>query len=167
MSPPTDASATEPQWLDATQLEHWKSLIALVMTLPSALDAQLRREAGLNSFEYHVLAHLSDAPDHTRTLSDLAVLSEGSISRISHAVDRLERAGRLQRRSCASGRNRAEAVLTPAGWEVLQQAAIGHVTEARRLVIDRLSPEHLAALGEAAAIIVAATRGEYEVSTAR
>ena len=39
--------------------------MAMLMTLPTALDAQLKRDAGLNSFEYHVLAALSDAPDHS------------------------------------------------------------------------------------------------------
>lgn len=165
-APQAEADQTEARWLDATELTHWKSLIALVMTLPPALDAQLRRDAGLNSFEYHVLAYLSEAPGRAMALSDLAELAEGSISRISHAVDRLERAGVVQRRSCTRGRSRAEAVLTAAGWELLQQAAVGHVHEARRLVVDRLSADQLAALGEAAGIIVAATRGDCAPGTA-
>ena len=48
-------SDTTP-WLDEDQLRDWKSLVALVMTLPAELDAQLKRDTGLNMFEYHVLA---------------------------------------------------------------------------------------------------------------
>ena len=40
-----------PQWLTAEQLENWQAVVALLMTLPGALDAQLKREAGINTFE--------------------------------------------------------------------------------------------------------------------
>lgn len=142
-------------WLSDDQLVDWKSLVALVMTLPPALDAQLKREAGLNSFEYHVLAALSEAPDRWLLMSDLAGLAQGSPSRLSHAVGRLEEAGWVVRRSCPGAGRRVEAHLTDAGRDKIEDVAPGHVREARRLVVDVLTPEQLAALGEAARLIVA------------
>jgi DNA-binding MarR family transcriptional regulator len=146
--------STDVPWLSADQLEDWKSLVALLMTLPPALDTQLRRDSGLNAFEYHVLVALSTAPGRRLPMSDLAALALGSLSRLSHAVSRLERSGWVVRGSCAEGGRRVEAQLTDAGLAKLEDAAPGHVREARRLVVDQLSPHQLHALGEAARVIV-------------
>ena len=152
-----DGSAQDDPWLTPEQQREWRALVALLMTLPAAMDAQLKRDAGVNSFEYQLLATLGEAPDHTRVLSDLATLAQGSLSRISHAVTRLERAGWVERRSCSErGPRRTEARLTDAGFAKLEEIAPGHAREARRLVIDQLTPEQLAALGDAARAIVAA-----------
>lgn len=144
-------------WLSDGQLRDWVALMALVGTLPAALDAQLKRDAGVNSFEYHVLANLSEAPGRTLVLSDLAEQAQGSLSRLSHAVTRLERAGWVERRACSDRGRRVEARLTDAGQAKLEEVAPGHVREARRLVVDVLTPEQLAALGDAARAITAVT----------
>ena len=142
-------------WLSQEQLHEWKSLVAMLMTVPASLDAQLKQDAGLNLFEYHILVELSGAPERSRVLSELAAQTRGSLSRLSHAVSRLEAAGWVERRSCGGAGRRTEAILTAAGWRKLRQAAPGHVREARRLVIDALTPGQLENLGEAARCIVA------------
>jgi hypothetical protein len=57
----------------------------MTMRLLPALDAQLRRDAGVSHFEYEGLAALSEAPERTLRMSDLAVLAEGSLSRLSRS----------------------------------------------------------------------------------
>lgn len=158
------AATTAVAGLDDEQLHDWRSLMSLVAALPSALDAQLKRDAGINAFEYHVLAALSETPDRTLQLSDLAQLSRGSLSRLSHAVSRLERDGWLTRAACTgdgSGR-RVEARLTEAGWAKIRETAPGHVREARRLVVDVLSDDELRALGTAARKIARAAGMDLE-----
>jgi DNA-binding MarR family transcriptional regulator len=148
-------------WLSPDQQRDWRALVSLLMTLPPALDAQLRRDANLNTFEYQVLASLSEAPNRTLVLSNLAERAQGSLSRLSHAITRLERAGWVERRSCSDpGSRRTEARLTEHGFAKLEEIAPGHVREARRLVIDVLAPEQLTALGDAARAITAATMAE-------
>ena len=150
----TDTPGQDVPWLSADQQRDWRSLVALFMTLPAALDAQLKREAGVNVFEYQVLAGISDSPDGVMGLSELAALSRGSLSRLSHAITRLERAGWVERRTCVErGGRRTEARLTESGWAKLEEIAPSHVREARRLVVDVLTPEQLQALGEAARAI--------------
>ncbi|SDE61412.1 YD repeat-containing protein [Blastococcus fimeti] len=160
MSADTDQGAVDVAWLSAAQQQDWAALVRLVMTLPAALDAQLKRDAGVNSFEYHLLANLATAPDRTLVLSDLAEAAQGSLSRLSHAITRLERAGWVERRACNDRGRRVEARLTDAGVAKLEEMAPGHVREARRLVVDVLTPEQLAALGEAARAITAVTLAE-------
>ena len=147
--------AAPGQWLTAEQLREWASLMALVALLPSRLDAQLSRDAGLNLFEYHVLVELAEAPGRKQAMSELALHARGSLSRLSHAVSRLEKAGGLQRHARGAGR-RTEVQLTDAGVEKLEQSAPGHVGAARRLVVDVLTDAELAGLGHAARRIVAA-----------
>ena len=53
----------EPRWLDAEESQAWRALAKTLERLPAALDAQLRRDAGISHFEYQVLALLSEAPD--------------------------------------------------------------------------------------------------------
>lgn len=141
-------------WLTSAELRDWKSLLALVMTVPVTLDNQLKRDAGINSFEYHVLVGLADAPGRSMAMSDLAMLTQGSASRLSHAVSRLERDGLVERRACAEAGRRTSARLTDDGMVLLERVAPAHVREVRRVVIDVLTPEQLAALGECARQIV-------------
>jgi len=147
-------------WLSDDQQQDWAALVRLVMTLPTAMDAQLKRDAGLNNFEYHLLARLSMAPGRALVLSDLAWQAQGSLSRLSHAITRMERAGWVERRACTDKGRRVEARLTDAGMAKVEAAAPGHVREARRLVVDVLTPGQLAALGEAARAITAVTMAD-------
>lgn len=158
----SNASATaadqDAPWLSEAQQRDWRALFALIMSLPPTLDGQLKRDAGVNVFEYQVLAALSEAPGRTLVLSNLAERAQGSLSRLSHAVTRLERSGWVERRSCTvGGGRRIEARLTDAGRARLEEIAPGHVREVRRLVVDALTPEQLVALGDAARAITAAT----------
>ncbi len=154
------------RWLSYEQQLDWRSLIAMVMTLPVALDAQLKADAGLNMFEYHILVELAATPGRMRMMSELATQTRGSLSRLSHAVSRLEASGWVRRRSCGGAGRRTEAHLTAAGWEKLQQTAPGHVREARRLVVDALSAAQLEELGAAARLVVAAAAPDVAATLA-
>ncbi|MDP9829957.1 MarR family winged helix-turn-helix transcriptional regulator [Kineosporia succinea] len=129
-------------WLAPEQLHAWMHVSAALTTLPAAIECQLKRDSGLNWFEYSVLASLAETPGHAKKLCELAVISHGSQSRLSHAISRMERSGWVERRSCMEGSARSvEAVLTPAGLAKIVEAAPGHVVNARKLVVDALSPE--------------------------
>jgi DNA-binding MarR family transcriptional regulator len=156
-----DAVHDDAPWLSPEQQRDWRALIGLIMTLPPALDAQLKRDGGVNRFEYQVLAVLSEAPERTLVLSNLAEQAQGSLSRLSHAITRLERAGWVARHGCSvGGGRRTEARLTEAGYAKLDEMARGHAREVRRLVIDVLTPEQLAGLGDAARAITAAATAD-------
>ena len=133
-------------WLSADQQYDWRALVALMMTLPAALDAQLKRDAGVNAFEFHVLASLSAAPNRTLVLSALADLAQGSLSRLSHVVNRLEAKGWALREPCPEDGRFTNAILTEDGYRKLAASAPGHVATVRQLVIDRLSRTQLGQL---------------------
>ncbi|GAA2582151.1 MarR family winged helix-turn-helix transcriptional regulator [Winogradskya consettensis] len=139
-----------PRWLNPGELESWLPVGGLLLRLPAALDAQMQRDSGLSHFEYLVLANLSEAPERTRRMSALAALANGSLSRLSHVVKRLEAKGWVERRACLEDGRYTNAVLTGAGWEKVLDSAPGHVEIVRSLVLDVLSPAELAQFGDMA-----------------
>lgn len=143
---PAAEPTPEPQWLDADERAAWLALVSVVVRLPAALDAQLRREAGLSHFEYTVLAGLSERPDRTIRMSELAALADGSLSRLSQVVSRLERRGLVTRTPDPDDRRATLAVLTDDGWETVVATAPSHVAEVRRLVFDPLTRAQVAQL---------------------
>ncbi|MCU1669568.1 MAG: transcriptional regulator, MarR family [Blastococcus sp.] len=135
---PVEAPA-EPRWLDDDESQSWLALAGMLVWLPDALDAQLQRDAGLSHFEYQVMAMLSMSPDRTRRMSEVAELANGSLTRLSRAVDRLSKRGWVCRRPDPTDGRYTLAVLTDAGWDKVVQTAPGHVAEVRRLVFDPLT----------------------------
>ena len=143
----TAAGKEAPRWLTADEQQAWIGLTAIMWLLPGPLDAQLVRDSQLNLFEYFVLSSLSMAEDRSRRMSDLAADANASPSRLSNVVGRLEARGLLARQTDPTDRRGTSAVLTDAGQELVVAAAPGHVAAVRRLVIDRLTPAQISALG--------------------
>jgi DNA-binding MarR family transcriptional regulator len=138
----------EPRWLDAEESQAWRALAKTLFRLPAALDAQLRRDAGISHFEYEVLALLSEAPGRTLRMSELAMWAGGSLPRLSQVVARLEQHGWVRRTPDPADGRYTLAILTGPGQAKVAQAAPGHVQEVRRLVFDRLTKAQSRQLGE-------------------
>jgi DNA-binding MarR family transcriptional regulator len=134
-------TAETPRWLTADQQLAWIALSGVLIKLPYALDADMRGRTGFSHFEYLVLSVLSETPDRTLSMSDLASLSNASLSRMSHVVTRLEKKGWVSRCPSAENGRVTRARLTDAGYEVLVDAAPGHVETVRQFVFDALTPE--------------------------
>jgi DNA-binding MarR family transcriptional regulator len=137
---------TEPRWLSPDERDAWTALSWLMLKLPGAFDAQLQRDSGISYFEYLVLAGLSMSPGRRMRMSDLAQFVNGSLSRLSNVVKRLEERGWVLREPCASNGRFVEAALTDAGWAVVVKAAPGHVEAVRQYVFDALGPGQVAQL---------------------
>ena len=137
-------------WLDQDERPAWISLMAMMASVPPAIDAQLKRDSGLNFFEYSMLSQLSAAPDRALQMTCLAQLVGGTLSRLSHAATRLEGHGLVRRRTVTGETRCTELVLTEEGMSLLVDAAPGHVREARRLVFDVLTREQVAQLRQIA-----------------
>ncbi|WP_022917904.1 MarR family winged helix-turn-helix transcriptional regulator [Ruania albidiflava] len=140
----------EPQWLSRDERNAWLALTGLLVRLPGALDSQLERDSHLSFFEYMVLAMLAEHQGQTLRMSALAELTNGSLSRLSHVVRRLESQGLVRRETCQEDRRATNAILTDAGRERVESAAPGHVRRARELVVDAVAPEDLATFGKVA-----------------
>jgi DNA-binding MarR family transcriptional regulator len=137
---------SEPRWLSPDELDAWASLSWLMLKLPGAFDAQLQRDSGISFFEYMVLSGLSMSPGRRMRMSDLAQFVNGSLSRLSNVVKRLEERGWVFREPCVNNGRFIEATLTDAGMAVVERAAPGHVEAVRRFVFDALRPDQVSEL---------------------
>lgn len=157
-------SDAEPRWLDEAEMQAWLRLLRVVMLLPGTLDRQLRQDAGLTHASYMVLACLSDAPDRSMRMSELARGTATSQSRLSHSVAALEQRGWVQRRPCPQDRRGQVASLTDVGVQVLVDTAPGHVAKVRSLVFDPLGRADVERLSAVAQRLVAQLEAEQALA---
>src|SRR4051794_16063401 len=136
------------RWLDEEEQRTWRAFLSSTQLLFDQLDRELQRYSNIPHAYYEILVALSEAPDRTLRMSQLADSTLSSRSRLSHAVSRLEEAGWVERRSCPTDRRGQLAALTDRGFEALATAAPGHVEGVRSHLFDPLSPEQLEALRE-------------------
>jgi DNA-binding MarR family transcriptional regulator len=99
-------------------------------------------------FEYLVLAMLSEAPGRTLQLKRLASVTNGSLSRLSHVVTRLERRDWVRREPMADNGRVTMARLTDAGYAKVVASAPDHVETVRQLVFDNLDRRQVRQLQE-------------------
>jgi DNA-binding MarR family transcriptional regulator len=135
------------KWLTAAEVDSWLSVVRLITWLPWSIDQQLQRDSNLRMVEYQVLAMLSESPQRTMRMSSLAEVTNASLSRLSHLVQRLERRSLVRRKPDSTDGRFTNAILTEKGFQTLAKAAPGHVAHVRSLIIDVLSPEQLRRLG--------------------
>jgi DNA-binding MarR family transcriptional regulator len=143
------------RWLNDHEQEVWRTFMAAFLGLTDQLSRQLQRDSGLPHTYYEILVSLSEAPDRTLRMSELASSSLSSRSRISHAVARLEEIGWVRRRQCEHDKRGQLAELTEEGMAGLEAAAPGHVQAVRRGLFDALSAEQVAALRDISETLVA------------
>ena len=141
---------TQPRWLTPEQEQAWLALLAAMIWLPAAVDAQLQRDAGITKTEYDVLAWLSMSPGGTARMSEIATSANVTLSHLSRIATRFEQRGWLRRVPDPDDRRATLAILTDAGWDKVVATAPGHVAEVRRLVLDPLTKTQLRHLHEIA-----------------
>lgn len=145
----TYEASDEVRWLDGEQQRHWRAFLTGSSIMTAALSAQLEADSGMSLSEYEVLVRLSESEGHTLRMSQLADGLVHSRSRLTHTVRRMESRGLVERRACDADGRGVNCHLTPFGLETLVAAAPGHVMAVRRHLVDVLTPEQFAALGEA------------------
>lgn len=146
----------EPRWLQDEEKSTWRLYISATRLVEEALDRQMREDAGIPHSYYEILVHLSSEEDHSLRMSELAVRTLSSKSRLSHAVSKLEALGWVHRAACPSDKRGQLAVLTDEGMAALVEAAPGHVEEVRQRLFDPLTVEEQAVLGRACRKILVA-----------
>ncbi|WP_375482020.1 MarR family winged helix-turn-helix transcriptional regulator [uncultured Jatrophihabitans sp.] len=150
----------EEPWLTPDEQEAWRAYIESTKIVADALDRQLQRDSDMPHAYFEVLVRLSESPERTMRMSELADITLSSRSRLSHAIARLEDRGWVERTNCETDRRGQNATLTDEGFAVLAAAAPAHVTTVRETVIDVLTPAQLAALTDIGRRILARAQAE-------
>jgi DNA-binding MarR family transcriptional regulator len=138
----------EPRWLNDTQQQAWRALIVFVNRGMPKLEHTLKAHE-LLLVHYTVLVELSDAPDSTLRLSDLADAANLSQSRLTHRLRTMIERGLVEiTADQADGRSK-NATLTEQGWKLLRAVAPLHADDVQHLIFDHLDENETAALATA------------------
>jgi DNA-binding MarR family transcriptional regulator len=156
-SPKKSTSATRP--LNPEEEAAWRALARAVLVIPRILEAELLETHGLNMAEYSVLMNLSETPERSMRMSELANLVALSVSGLTRVVERLTRQGLVERIKCETDARGQLAHLTDAGFTRLEQAYPRHLEGVRRHVMDHLNGLDLVAFAEAVGEIAAGELG--------
>lgn len=146
----------EVRWLNEREERAWRALQFMQMRLEGELAHQLAADSGLSYSDYVVLVALTDRVDGRMRLFEVARDLGWEKSRVSHHITRMADRGLVIKEKCDSDRRGAYVVVTNQGRQELERAAPGHVAAVRRLFLDRLTPNQLEAVGDAAEAVLAA-----------
>jgi DNA-binding MarR family transcriptional regulator len=129
--------------LTPAELAAWRGMLRAHADLVRCLDAELREAHELSLHEYEVLLVLDNAPERRLRMSELAtavVLSQSGLTRL---VDRLVRAGAVERTRCETDRRGLNAELTEAGRARLEEARPTHLAGIHARFVDLFDEREL------------------------
>lgn len=129
---------TETDLLALDEQAAWRMLLTVNARLLARLDAELQAAHDISLQDYEVLVHLSEAEDASLRMAELAEQLAVSPSGLTRRLDGLVRDGLVERHTCKYDRRGMVAMLSPAGWMVLQAALPTHVAGVRRYVFETL-----------------------------
>ena len=150
-------------WLSDEEQASWRQWITATTLLNARLSRELTRDHSLTLADYEILVRLSETEGGWMHMSELADRTLSSRSRLSHQIDRMEKAGLVRRECCPHDKRGQHAVLADHGWDALVAAAPTHVEGVRRYVVDAMTAEEFVALGAACAKITAALESTGDV----
>lgn len=101
---------------------------------------------GLSGLDMNALMRLSRSPRRRLRMTDLAAQTELSTSGITRLVDRLAKAGLVERELDPADRRSSYAVLTDAGAQRLEQVLPDYLEAVERWFTGLLAPDQLAQL---------------------
>jgi DNA-binding MarR family transcriptional regulator len=135
----TTASAA----LSERELAAWRGLLKVHSATIAELDAELEQEHGMPLSSYEVLLHLHDAPDCSLRMGQLAERLFLSRSGLTRLIDRLVRAGLVERAECESDRRGSYARLTAEGRAHFEAARPTHLRGVREHFLSKLDKSDL------------------------
>ncbi|MEV4170496.1 MarR family transcriptional regulator [Nonomuraea sp. NPDC049709] len=142
------------RWLADDEQRAWRAFALATRLLTDRLERDLQTAAGMPPTYYELLVLLSEAPQRTLRMSELAHWTNSKPSRISHAVNKLEQSGWVRREHYEGDRRGWLAVLTDEGLAALETAAPAHVESVRAHLVDLLTPEQIRQLGEISQVLL-------------
>ncbi|MEV4897045.1 winged helix DNA-binding protein [Nonomuraea sp. NPDC055795] len=131
--------------LDADERRAWHGLMAVFLVGIPQVERTFRAH-GLVHIEYGFLCSLESAP---KRLSDLAAISNVSISRLSHRISKLVERGYVGLRPDENDGRATVAELTDTGRALIAEIAPAHAKALREVLFDHLTRDQVNALAEA------------------
>ena len=124
-----------------TEAEAWGGLISTYSRVSAQLEDDLRRNSGISRAEYEVLLRLFFNDEGRLRITEIADRSLLTRSGMSRLVDRLERAGLVERHGDTDDRRGAYAAITEHGRDHFTATATRHAALVRELFLSHFTNE--------------------------
>jgi DNA-binding MarR family transcriptional regulator len=138
-----DAAPLEP-----AQLAAYFALIEVGSLLQHAVEQQLREEGGLSYIQFQILAVLGESAEGQQRMTDVADRLVHSRSGLTYQVAQLAEAGLVAKAASPDDERSVIVSLTPKGRTLLDRVMSGHIQVVQGLLLDPLTSEDVAKLGD-------------------
>lgn len=146
--------------LNAQEERAWRAFRLMNAEITARIRRELGRETGLSDPDYEVLHELWEEPDGALRAMTLRTRLHWEKSRLSHHIVRMQRRGLVTREHSLEDARGATIRLTQSGRAAVEAACRAHARAVRSYLLDRLSPEQLAALGDISETVLAGLGAE-------
>ena len=126
------------RWLTDDEQRAWRAYLEATRLLMQALDRQLMQDSGISLADFELLVALSEAPDRSMRMRDLADAVVTTRSGASRAIGRLVDAGWVLRKECEDDKRGMVAELTEDGMVKLESSSPEHVETVRGAMFAHL-----------------------------
>lgn len=145
--------------IDDPRITTYGRLFEANAKLTHLLGRELEAEYGLPLAWYGVLLHVGRAGGE-RPIGELIAATAFTSGGVTRLVDRIARAGLVERRPSPTDRRIQYVRLTDAGREMLERATVVHLRGIQRHLIDALGLDEVGQLDRLLAKLVAWERGD-------
>ncbi|WP_280330304.1 MarR family winged helix-turn-helix transcriptional regulator [Nocardia wallacei] len=147
-------NSTTPEFLSLSRRVTWRQMLIVVNQLPGAFDTRLTAALGVTHYEWQILELIAERPERAMRLKEIAALTGTSLSRLSHAVTRLQSTGLAERQRKANTAS-TFAALTRRGAEIVAQGRPIYAQAVSDLVFGDMLPNEIDSLRRLMAVIAA------------
>ena len=138
----------EPDPFTPAEFGAWRGMLRVHTTLMRALDQRLLTAHGFGIDAYGVLVTMVGGPDSPMTIGELGERRNLTPSGISRAVDKLAKAGLVERTTNPADERSRLVGLTTEGLQRLREAQVTHHATVRELLIGNLGDQDINTLAE-------------------
>lgn len=142
------AETSNTNWLSPDEMRAWRGYMDGNQRLMAVLNRDLQEQHDLSLADYRILVLLSESPEGSLRMSDLADGVLSSRSRLTHQIRRMEAQGMVSRDACLEDGRGVLAIITEEGRSRLAQAAPTHVAGVRKYLVDLLTKTQLKVVAE-------------------
>ena len=134
------------RWLTREEQVLWRSFLGAFFRLNEHLNNDLEMNGGFDLLTYEILVNLSESPQRSMRMSELAKRVSAQKSRLTYRITQLELDGWVQRRSADEDGRGLDCVLLDKGFKVLEKFAPRHVDAVLKNFIEPIGKSDIAHL---------------------
>ena len=142
------AGPPEPDPFTPAEFDAWRGMLRVHTTVMRELDQRLQRDHGLGVDAYGLLVTMVGQPGAPMTIGELGERRNLTPSGISRSVDKLAKAGLVERTTNPADERSRLVSLTTHGLHRLREAQVTHHAAVRELFLGNLSDRDIKTLGE-------------------